>query len=166
MREVAPLLCRVRSAVLSCRARRSLDRSPILSKHNCLRLRGRGPASQPPWRLGPQEPSESAAHQREFSGQRHPDARHGGGARSGIGLRSPSLCSSLVSHGRAEARLAGMRVAARTHLHSLREPQASCRAREGFREFHARASSQQSRSDVGPATLLAPFVACREISAG
>ena len=102
---------------------------------------------------GPETTLGVALHQREFSGKRYPGARHGSSARSGIGVRSPSFCSSLVSNGRPEAGLAGMRVAARAHLHSLREPQTSCRTREGFREFHARASSQQSGSDVGPADI-------------
>ena len=137
MREVAPLHFVVCGAP-SYLAERGMPLSVTdLSKHNCLRLRGRGPSQSAPWRLGPETTLGVARHQREFSGKRYPGARHGGSARSGIGLRSPPFCSSLVSNGCPETGLAGMRVAARTYLHSLREPQASCCTREGFREFHA-----------------------------
>jgi DNA-binding transcriptional LysR family regulator len=60
MREVAPL------HFIVCGAPRYLAERGIplsvadLSRHNCLRLRGRGAGSRPvPWRLGPSRPSET-----------------------------------------------------------------------------------------------------------
>ena len=114
MREVAPLYFVVCGAP-SYLAERGVPLSVAdLSKHNCLRLRGRGAASRPaPWRLGPKQLSQA-----------------------------PSLG------------LAGMGLAARAHLHSLRQPQAPCRTREGLCEFHARASSQKSGLVVGPTDIV------------
>jgi hypothetical protein len=123
-----------------------------LSKHNCLRLRGHGASHSAPWRLGPQKSAESLSISGNFLANDIP-ALVTTRCTVRAGVRSPPLCSSLVSNGRPEADLAGVRLSAHTYLHSLREPQASCRAREGFREFHARATSQQSRPVVGPADV-------------
>jgi DNA-binding transcriptional LysR family regulator len=62
IREVAPLHFIVCGAP-SYLAERGIPLSAAdLSKHNCLRLRGRGPASRSaPWRLGPKHPPASPA---------------------------------------------------------------------------------------------------------
>jgi DNA-binding transcriptional LysR family regulator len=108
-----------------------------LSKHNCLRLRGHGASQSAPWKLGPQKSAESLSISGDFLANDIPalvtTAVHG----QGLVFAPLPLVSSLVSNGRPEADLAGVRLSAHTYLHSLREPQASCRAREGFREFHA-----------------------------
>ena len=148
MREVAPLHFVVCGAP-SYLAERGVPSTPAdLTMHNCLRLRGRGPRSQSQgWRLGPKERASLPAISGNFARQRHHHAGDGSGAWSGIGVRAASARASAVSHRRLEAGPCGHVVPARAHLHSLREPQASSRTREGVRELHAGASARQSGFD-------------------
>ena len=128
MREVAPLNFVVCGAP-SYLAERGVPSTPAdLARHNCLRLRGRGPAARVAQLVAWSEEARSLTrHHGKLSGTRHHNARCRGGAGSGLGLRASSSGAPVVSNRCAAAGIAGMRFATCAHLHPLPEPQAASR---------------------------------------
>ena len=92
MREVAPLHFVVCGAPSYLAERGVPSTAADLSKHNCLRLRGRGPASRSlHWRLGQTKLADAPSIGGNFVANDITGARDDGGAWPGLGVRSPCL---------------------------------------------------------------------------
>ncbi len=136
MREVAPLNFVICGAP-SYFAERGIPLTVAdLSKHNCLRLRGRGPATDSlNWRLGPK--GSAASIKGNFIA--HDIATLVAAAVHGQGLVFAPLPFVLPLFRTGELRpvLPECCIATGAHLHPLREPQASSGTGESLRQLHA-----------------------------